>query len=131
MHIRTAEDLARALDSPLRPELLELLGKHADRLAEYPDFAFDELAEIIVVEAGESLDGIRSIMGPSIVTEGTADFTYPVELISQHDRYIEVVFILSDDGFGLILAIEIGDKTDAALLALCTRELQQYGSVAS
>lgn len=130
IHIRTAEDLARALDSPLHPELRQLLGNHAERLAGYPDFAFEELAEMIIVEAGESLDGICSIMGPALVTEGTADFTHPVELICRHDKYIEVVWILSDEGFGLVLLVELADNTDAALLALCARDLQQYGSEA-
>lgn len=129
--IRTAEDLAHALDSPLDPELHQLIAAIADRLGEYTDFAFHELAEIIVVEAGESLDGICSITGPSVVTDGAADFTFTVELIDRHNRWIDATFILSDDGFGLVLLIEVAGNTDAALLALCDRELQQYGSAAS
>lgn len=132
MHIiRTAEALARALDSPLDPELKTLLAAQAERLAAYPDFAFEELAEIIVIEAGDAVDGVCSITGPSVVTDGAAAFTFEVELMLRHRGWIEATFILSDDGFGLVLLIEVASKTDTALLALCDRELQRCGAAGS
>lgn len=132
MHIiRTAGALARALVSPIDPELKTLLVAQAERLAAYPEFAFEELAEIVVIEAGDAVDGVCSITGPSIVTDGAGAFTFAVELMVRHRRWIEATFILSDDGFGLVLLIEVAGNTDTALLALCDRELQRCGSAGS
>lgn len=129
--IQTEGDVIRVLDSPLDPELEQILATIADRLAECPDFGFEELAEIIVVEAGETLDGICSVTGQAIATDGKADFMFPVELIVRHPDWFEITFILDDFGFGLVLLIEIADTTDATLLGLCTRELERYNAAAS
>lgn len=129
--IRTAENLARVLDSPLDPELKQLLRIIGDRLAAYADFPFEELAEVAIVEAGSTLDGFTSISGVSVLPAGAASFPIPVELIVRHSRWIEATFILSDDGFGLVLLIEVADTTDQALLTLCELELQQHEASAS
>jgi hypothetical protein len=132
MHIiRTAEALARALDSPLDPDLKQLLHAIRERLAEYDEFAFEELAEIIVVEGGDTLDGVCSISGAPIATAGAADFTYQPELVVKHSRWLEITSILDDVGFGLILLVELATSTDTSLLALCERQLLQHGTTAS
>lgn len=119
MHIiRTAEDLARALDSPLDPELLTILRDHADRLAGYADFAFEELAIILVIQAGERLTEAH----PVSVGAGGREFSHLPESVRFHARWIEVVFVLSDDGFGLILLVEQGENVDPDLIAACEAE---------
>lgn len=130
-HIRTAEDLACALDSPLHPELRQLIASHADRLAEYPDFSFKEMAEIVVVEAGETLHGICSVTGPAILTAGAVSLTFPVEMIVRHSHWIERTSVLDDFGFGCVLLIEIAPTSDTDLLAICERELQHQDHSAS
>jgi hypothetical protein len=119
MHtIRTAEDLARALDSPLDPELLSILRDHAERLAAYADFPFEELVTILIVEVGERLTEAH----PVSVGAGWRDFSHSPEYVRFHVRWIEAVFVLSDDGFGLVLLVQQGERADPDLIAACEAE---------
>lgn len=119
--IRTAEDLARVLSEPPDPELLSLLQAQADRLAEYPDFTFEELGMFAIVQPGDDLNSIDAAIGWALLDDDT--FARPVELIVQHGSWIEATFILSDDGFGLVLFVPIDASTDSQLLAACKRAL--------
>lgn len=116
--IRTSEAMARALDSPLDPELHELLGAYWASLEE---FGAELLAEVVIVEAGDTLEQVEQAYGRRLVAD--RQFTFTVELITQHDHWFDVVWIISDDGFGLVLLIQIHPDTDARLLAACRHAL--------
>jgi hypothetical protein len=45
------------------------------------------------------------------------------ELITEHARWFDVVFIFSDNGDGLVLLIERDAKTDPQFLAACRHAL--------
>ena len=121
--IRTAEAFARALDSPLDPELKHCLQAHWDRLAEWQDYELSELAIFVVVQAGDTLEQAEAIIGQPLVQEGC--FTIPPELVARRGGWFEATFILSDDGFGLVLLVEIADSTAPDLLAACNHHLNQ------
>ncbi|WP_230279779.1 hypothetical protein [Croceicoccus sp. Ery15] len=122
-YIRTAEAMARVLDTQLEPELTKILSEHQERLAAYYDFPFEDLAEFLIVEGGETLADTEAAYGRRLVESDT--FIMPVELAFRHSRWIEVVFILSDDGFGLVLLAETGEGTDALLLSACQQALTE------
>ena len=92
--IRTAEALAR-LDAkhPLRQLQIERLA----------DYNLEDIATLVVVEPGDTLDAIARDLG--------ADLSVP-ELIEHHGRWSMITFILSDDGYGVILyvpsSVELG-----------------------
>lgn len=120
--IRTAEDFARVLSEPPDLELQTLLQAYADRLAEYPDFTFEELGMFAIVQPGDNLNSIDSAIGwPILDSDGS--FSHSVELIVQHSGWYEVTFILSDGGFGLVLFVPLDERTDSKLLAACKRAL--------
>jgi len=122
MHIcRTAEAFARLLATHPDPELKSLLQVLADRLADYEDYTFEELAEVLIVEPGDTLDAIDAALGRSLLDGDT--FARPVELIAPHARWIEAVTILDDTGFGLILFVPLDERTDQRLLAACKHAL--------
>lgn len=121
--IRTAEEMARALDSPLDPELKRRLHAQWERLSEWQDYELSELAVFLIVQAGNTLEQAEAIIGQTFVQEGC--FTIPPELIDRRGGWIEATFILSDDGFGLVLLIEIADSTVPDLLAACNHHLNQ------
>ena len=121
--IRTAEGMARALDSPLDPELKHWLQDHWDRLAEWRDYELSELAVFLIVQAGDSLELAEAIIGQTLVQDEA--FVLPPELVARRGGWIEVTFILSDDGFGLVLLVEIAANTDHDLLAACNHHLNQ------
>jgi hypothetical protein len=119
--VRTAEAMALALESPLPDELKEILRGHVDRLAEYEDYTLEELAEFLIVEAGDALSDVETAYGRRLVADG--EFTFTVELITEQGGFYEVTWIIDDTGFGLVLFVEIHPDTDARLLAACQHAL--------
>ena len=119
--IRTAEAFAHALDSPLDPELKHCLQDHWDRLAEWQDYELSELAIFVVVQAGDTLEQAQAIIGQTLVQDGS--FSLLPELIDRRGGWIEVTFILSDDGFGLVLQVADSHGADECLLAACRKAL--------
>ena len=113
--IRTAEEMARALDSPLDPELKHCLQAHWDRLSEWQDYELNELAVFLIVQSGDTLEQAEAIFGQALVQNGS--FSLLPELIDRHGGWIEATFILSDDGFGLVLLVEQGPAADPRLMA--------------
>ena len=115
--IRTAEEMARALGSPLDPQLKHCLQTHWDRLSEWHDYELSELAVFLIVETGDTLEQAEAAFGRPLVIDST--FAILPELIDRRGGWIEVTFILSDDGFGLVLLIKVGPAADERLLAAC------------
>src|SRR5262249_28292192 len=118
--IRTAEDMARALDSPLDPDLHTSLQGHSERLA---DWDLPELAIFIIAQPGDTLEDLELDFGDRLVED--AMFTKAPELVCEHRDWIELIFILSDDGFGLVLLAHLGSDTDPLLTAACRHALEQ------
>lgn len=113
--IRTAEELASALALPLDPYLLLRLTVHRDRLLEYEDYAVEELALFLVVQPGDTLEHVNAASGVTLVRNGT--FTFTPETIDRQGDWLEVLFILSDDGFGVVLFAPLCAGADPNLLA--------------
>lgn len=120
-YIRTAEAMTRVLETPLEPELHNILAEHQERLAGYYGFSFEELAEFLIIECGDTLADSEAAYGRRLVEDSR--FASPAELAFQHSAWIEVIFILSDDGFGLVLLVEAGEDTDRSILAACQQVL--------
>lgn len=120
--IRTAEEMTRALKAQLDPELNQVLNAHWERLTEYDDLSLEDIACFLIVQEGETLGQVEAAYGQPLLANG--DFVWLPELIEQHGRWLEVTFILSDDGFGLVLLLEVGQLTDQDLLTACRRHLQ-------
>jgi hypothetical protein len=121
--IRTAEDMARAIDSPLAPFLKARLQGHAERLAEYDDYVPEELALFVIVQAGDTLASLEQQTRLSLVHDGTLRF--PPESLEREGEWLEAVMILSDDGFGLVLLVRPEAVTDpelSGLIAMLERE---------
>jgi hypothetical protein len=119
MHwIRTADALAAAGAASEDPDLRTLLGGYAAAIEEFGD---DLQADVIIIRAGDTLEQVESAYGRRLVADGR--FTFLVELITEHARWFDVVFIFSDNGDGLVLLIEQAEKTDPQLLAACRHAL--------
>lgn len=109
--IRTAEDLARALDSPLPPAVRQRLQQHQQRLAEYEGYELGELAHFVITQPTDTLDDLNAA-SPAGPIAGTAGFHLEPECIDRPPGWCELTFILSDDGFGLVVFIEQGSILD-------------------
>ena len=124
--IRTAEEMARALHSALDPALLRRLQTHRDRLSEWSDYELGELAVFVIVQEGDTVEQAEAAYGQTLVRDET--FTLLPELIERHGGIMEATFILSQDGFGLKLLVQVGPMADARLIAACRNASAQIDS---
>ena len=76
------------------PELKRLLAERVHALSEYDDYDLGELVHIYVVETPEEL---QSLNLPEIV-----------EVRADHLEWTELVYVVSDDGFGLQVFVRKG-----------------------
>ena len=113
--IQTAADLACVLASTLDPPVRAIIEGHRDRLAEYNDFAFEELAVIAIIQPG---DDARSLHAAS----GIAFLDDPPEYLDRYDGWFEACFILSAEGCGWIVLIPDRGDTEMELLTYCRRQ---------
>ena len=127
--IRTAEEMARALDSPIEPILKQRLQGHWDRLSEWEDYELDELAVFLIVQPGDTLEQAEAAFGQPLIRDSR--FCFLPELVEQHGGWMEVTFILSDDGFGLILLVQVDPKTDHRLTAACNNAIADIDGATS
>lgn len=113
--VRTWKEMARALDSPLNPTLMRCLQGHRDRLSEWQeDCDLGDLAVFVIVQAGDTPEQAESAIGRPLVRD--SHFTLLPELIERHGAWLEATFLLSDDGFGLVLLAEQGPAADQRLM---------------
>ena len=82
------------LNTTLDPELRGLLADRVQALSEYDDYDLGDLAHFYVVETADEL---RSLNLPEIV-----------EVRADHKDWTELVYVLSDDGFGLEVFVRKG-----------------------
>lgn len=87
--IRTWEELAKALASPLDATAKAILTAHRDRLAEFADYDLNEIAAFLIIEPGEDP---AAIVGTPLPEHRT-----------HHHGWTEEVYIVSDDGFGWVV----------------------------
>ena len=99
------------------PELRRLIHQSADQLMsqfEPGEYSLEELGVFIVVESGDSIDAIDEQLGRSILD------TRP-ELVLEHPGWYQLVFILSDDGYGVEVFVPKDSSIPPDLIALCRR----------
>lgn len=109
--IRTAEALLCLAATHPDATLRQLLSIQAERLADYD---LSEIAMLIVVEPSDTLEALEVAIGRPLRS------MLPCELTVRHGDVTEWTFILSDDGFGLILYIP--DNAHSALTAAITSD---------
>lgn len=114
--LRTYAALSDALAVLEGNEVHGLLEAHAERLAEYADYDLTELAMFAIIMPGDTLEDIEEDLGRSLI-DSDETFFQPPEIIQRHINWFEIAFILSDDGFGLVVFVPIDSNTDAKLMA--------------
>lgn len=109
--IDTAAAMAHALDRPLDPDFRQLLTLRRDQAG--------DAARFIVVQPGDTIISIEEAIGFPVMLHDGDDAAPAWEWAQRHDGgWIEVVFVLSDDGPADVLLVPDRDGTDADLIAL-------------
>ncbi len=89
------------------PELRQLISDTFARVAECPEI----LGFVLVVEPGDTIVSIDTQLGFSILA-GRHEF------IVEHAGYFELVYVLGQDGYGLVVFVEKPSEL-SELLAMC------------
>jgi hypothetical protein len=76
------------------PELQSILAERVQALSEYDDYELGELAHFYVIETAEELN--------------TLNLPPVYEIREDHQDWTELVYVLSDDGFGLEVFVRKG-----------------------
>lgn len=114
--LRNAESITVFLETCPHPELHKLISERMAELAEYSDYDISELVNFLVVDPGDSLASISQEVGFSV-----GDVSRPMESIAARGAWFEVVFVLGDDGFGLVIYVPAHGLNDPLLVELCAR----------
>ncbi len=96
------------------------------RLTDLSDEGESSLATVAVLERSSDLQELQGLLGFSALhnrIDGTCyghPMFYPsFELIEEHSTCFEMVFVLSDDGAGVLVFVPKDIDLDAQLLAMC------------
>lgn len=115
--------LPRALD----PTLLEIISLRVSQLRQNYEGPLEDAVSFHVVEAGDGQDDVARALGFSPLANlvdgtrfGDPDFQPSTEWIGCHGgAWFELVYILTDDGFGTILFVPNDPGTEFDLHAMC------------
>jgi hypothetical protein len=120
--IAMREAITHSLPSPLG----RIIEQRITTLAEYVEIELGELVHFIVVEPGDQLAELEAELGFSPLVNlvdgshfGDPAFAPPFEWLQDHGGWFELVYILSDDGFGKVVFIPDDPGIEFDLHMLC------------
>ena len=126
LSIRSTAAMTRALALPPDPILRAVLLTRMSQLTDYDHDDLGDLACFLIVQEGDTADTVEAELGFSVLTNfvdgrrfSDPQFAPSWEWMEDHGGWFELVFVLTDDGFGWVILIEDRPDTDPELLALC------------
>lgn len=114
INITDSAAFARAMDSPIDPELRRLLLLRRDQLLTDTggDYELGNLVQLIVIEPQNAVAEIEVAANYPLITDPA------FEWVLDHGGWLEGVTILSDDGYGIVLFVPVDEAIDPAVLAV-------------
>jgi len=114
--------IASALQRPLSGELIDLVRRRRAILGD--ELPFADMAHFVIVEPGDTIDAIEAtIRWPVRPDSSTGIPSWEWVLVHGGVCY-ETVFVLSDDGYAVVLFVQIANGMDPELMgmlrAFCT-----------
>jgi len=108
LFIRGPDQLRRIDD----PDLRQLVERRCAEICNGEPYDRDVHGDMIVVDVGDGADDLESAVGFPVLTNpfdghhyGHPDFVPACEVIEDHGHCHEMVFVLSDEGTGVILFV--------------------------
>ena len=99
-----------ALDT--QAELTRLITGYVERLSDYEGHELGQLVQFIVMASRDTVIELEAALGFSIRVNrfdgcryGEPDFLPSWEVIEEHKFWYELVYVLSDDGFGIVILV--------------------------
>lgn len=126
LSLRNGAAVSRALSSDIDPELRALIARRVEELAGYGAEDIGELVHFLVVEPGDTIEAIEAELGFSPLVNfvngarfGDPGFTPSWELAERRGSWFELVFVLSDDGFGWVVLVAEAAELASTLEIYC------------
>ena len=123
--IRDSQSMEFALSCPLDPQLRMLLERRLALLGEFSDWDLSELVHFIIIDPGDSSAAIETELGFSPFVNFVDGARYPDpafqpswEWLIAHGAWFELMFALSDSGFGIVLLVPNRPDVEPSLLEL-------------
>lgn len=136
--LKTKEAIQAEIDRNTDPAVRRLLADHLHYVSEYDDAETTEYLTVIAVEPGDSLQTLDLALDHQLLVNlysckryGEDGFAPCFETLEEHGSFYEMLFIQSDDGFGLSVIVPKRPEIDAELLSLCSRYASPAGGGAS
>lgn len=108
-------------------ELTRLITGYVERLSDYEGYELGQLVQFVVMARSDTVIELEAALGFSVRINrstgcryGDVDFLPSWEVIEEHNFWYEVVYVLSDDGFGIVIFVP--KDADAELIEM----LQHY-----
>ncbi|MBB5202840.1 hypothetical protein HNQ51_000133 [Inhella inkyongensis] len=103
MHsLRNAQAIDHFLVHAPDPEVRALINERLADLAEFDDFELSDLVNFYVAEPGDLLTDLEHQLGFELSFEAR-----PWDAFQCHATWCELTYVLSDDGFGVVIYIPI------------------------
>ena len=119
-------DPAAAVRIP-QPEIRTLAARRFEMLAQEEPYDPEVMGYFVVVEPTDSASTLSQQLGSDVLTNrytgirfDQPDFTPSFEILEEHRTCFEIVFVISDDGFGVEVFVPKAEGIDADLLAMCS-----------
>lgn len=121
--LRDESEIASLADAELR----RLIEERVQEINEVCEWDADELGPFIVFEPGDTVQALEAEIGFPVLRNlyddtpfGKPGFSPAFEYAAAHpEGYYELVYIVSDGGYGYTLYIANRPGVDAALLVMC------------
>ncbi len=114
--------IASTLRQPLHPELIDLIRRRRAILGD--DQPFAEMAHFVIVEPGDTIDAIETTIRWPIRPDPDCGLPSWEWVLVHDDICYETVFVLSDDGYAVVLFVQMVEGMDPELIgmlrAFCT-----------
>ena len=122
--LRSPEDAPRITD----PTVRQIVETRFRQVSQDGTFDSERSGFIVVIEPGDVIGELERVTGVDVLSDvfgetrfGDPDFTPAPEVIEEHGSCYELVFIFTDDGYGIEIFVPKTDGIDSALLAMCAQ----------
>ena len=124
---KTSESIQSASAHHPDAELRYLLSARIESLSDLLDeFPLSDLMHVMVMDTEDTAQSLEAALSLPVFTNGLGlDVSDPAfvpswEICEAHAQWYEITFVLSSDGFGVVVYV-LKTCTDATLLDLCER----------
>jgi len=97
----------------IQGELRQLITGYVDRLSGGEGFELGNLVHFVVMHKDDTVVELEAALGFSVMTNrsngcryGDPDFLPSWEVIEVHHHWYEMVYVLADDGFGIVVLVD-------------------------